>query len=83
MSADQRTAWMRAIAAGFLQRCQVLALQVFDHLHFQRLFVAQLLDARRDLRAAGSDRGAKTPLTGNDLVLDPDAGRSGAAGASR
>jgi hypothetical protein len=54
-------------ALGFLERVDVLALAVLDHLQLERLRVGELAHDRRDVGEARRLRGAEAALAGDDL----------------
>ena len=58
-----------AVGARFLDRVEVLALDVFDQRQLQPLFIGNVAHDHRDLQQPGAQRGAPAPFAGHDLVL--------------
>ena len=56
-----------AVGLSLLERRQILALQVLDQRHFQRVRIRQRADDDRDLMHADALRGAPSPLARNQL----------------
>src|SRR5437868_4936080 len=57
-----------SVSGRFFQRIEVLALNVFDERHCERVAIGQLFDDRRYLLQTGLTGGAPSSLARNDLV---------------